>query len=345
MRLCTTARIGAAHLDASNCAPSRAGRSCSCPRCHRAARPCAGAAARPAALAHLARHARTRRPAGASAHLPVPRTRAATGIRATAAAPARSCSSSPANTAAAVWRLADACAACAAATRPRAVVPDPPSPPLGRHLPVSASGSSRGKRDPTAARPGRAGPRPGLLSYLAAALPPAPPRQPGCSPCNAPCAPTPRAMSSCPSASCAACAWPTTPRPGANSNTTTGSTRSTAQPARLARVYPRPPGRRCDPGARPPRPPPGCQLGAARHRRSARESVACRRRLAALALEAHCPPSHPHSRRRNRPPEPRLWHQPAELDGLLDRLVTAGAMTALGDDPHTDELRWSPCTP
>ena len=182
--------------------PQHGRTSSGCPRCSPTATALQAASARSAALAHLARHARTDA---------LPR------ICAPASAGTRGCHWHPRHRGCAgpvllaltrdrsgrTWRLADACAACAAATSHTAVVPAHPARPR----------PGRASRLPDAA-PARSAPpsaRPNSSAYGKCSptsqphSPASPPPPPGCSPCSAPCAPTPAGRSGCPSASCAAC--------------------------------------------------------------------------------------------------------------------------------------------
>ncbi|OAH11721.1 hypothetical protein [Streptomyces jeddahensis] len=143
--------------------PQSGGPLLACPHCPPQARPLEAASARSAALTHLAGHARAD---ALPRHLRIcqcrvrechwhPRHRGCSGPVLLALTRDRN---------GRMWRLADACAACAAATSHTAVVPDTP---LGttraHHSPRKAGEPPHGPRERTRVRE--------MLTYLAAALP------------------------------------------------------------------------------------------------------------------------------------------------------------------------------
>ncbi|WP_329377101.1 hypothetical protein [Streptomyces sp. NBC_01716] len=170
MRLCTTAYETVRRTWTVELRPHADGPALHCPQCATSSTPVAAASARATVLAHLARHARRSALPG---HLRTcqchqhgchwhPRHRGCAGPILLALTRERS---------GRTWRLADVCAACAAATAYTAVVPD--TTPA-----TTANGSAPSGRGPGRRRPPR---RPGglsgqlrvqeMLSYLAAALP------------------------------------------------------------------------------------------------------------------------------------------------------------------------------
>ncbi|MEC4021023.1 hypothetical protein [Streptomyces sp. H27-D2] len=164
MRLCTPHRV-VPRTWTVELRPRPDGPALYCPRCTPAGHPLGTAAARPAALAHLARHARSD---ALPAHLRTcqchdhgcrwhPRHRGCAGpvlLVLTRDHGGRT------------WRLTDVCAACATATPHTAVVPD--------HALTAPSRQPRTASDPVRARPRGPSGRirvQDMLSYLASALP------------------------------------------------------------------------------------------------------------------------------------------------------------------------------
>ncbi|MFF3459666.1 hypothetical protein ACFYXH_36305 [Streptomyces sp. NPDC002730] len=170
MRLCTThppvPRTWTVELR-----PYRGGPVLHCPRCSPGGQVLQAASARPAALAHLARHARSdtlpahlrtcqchergchwhRRHRGCAGPILLVLTREHGGR---------------------IWRLADTCAACAAATPYAAVVPDTAlAAPSRRHPSGDKPGSGRVKRARRRRGPSEQVRIQDMLSYLASALP------------------------------------------------------------------------------------------------------------------------------------------------------------------------------
>lgn len=171
MRLCTTAYETVRRTWTVELRPQRGGPTLHCPQCNASPAPVPAPSARATVLTHLAHHARR---AALPSHLRTcqchqhgchwhPRHRGCAGPILLALTRQRG---------GRTWRLADTCAACAAATAHTAVVPDTTLAATTGGRPSSARGPSRGRR------PGR---RPGslsgqlrvqeMLSYLATALP------------------------------------------------------------------------------------------------------------------------------------------------------------------------------
>ncbi|HET6359297.1 hypothetical protein [Streptomyces sp.] len=170
MRLCTT-RPPVPRTWTVELRPHHGGPVLYCPRCSPSGHALQATSARPAVLAHLARHARSD---AVPAHLR------------TCQCHERGCRWHPRHRGCAgpillvltrehggrIWRLADVCATCAAATPHAAAVPDTTlTAPSARHLPVDASGSSRGKRIRLPRGPSEQVRVQDMLSYLASVLP------------------------------------------------------------------------------------------------------------------------------------------------------------------------------
>lgn len=166
MRLCTT-HVRVRRIWSVELRPEAGGPVLVCPHCPRGPRPLAAGSARSAALAHLAQHARRDvlqphlrtcqcHEQGCRWH---PRHRGCSGsvrLMLMRAHGGR------------LWRLADACAACAAATAQAAVVPDallPAVPPLTASRPLRSRSIARSPGADERMRVKE------MLTYLAAALP------------------------------------------------------------------------------------------------------------------------------------------------------------------------------
>ena len=325
--------------------PQQGGPALHCPRCAPQGQLLRGVSARPAALAHLARHARSDvlpphlrvcqchergchwhpRHRGCGGPVLLVLTREHGGRR---------------------WRLADVCAACADATPHTAAVPDtaligtPSQPNKG-----ASFGPARGKRNRRSRHPSEQARVQDVLSYLAAAL--SPQAGPKARLLALQCALRSDAQGhvQLPAGLLRSMRLAHDPTPWRELEHhrwlhTQNSTACPSGPVFTARLVdavtwaPARPDRRQAANW-------ALRVTSAAHVRALPADV----RLAALALAAHSPPSHPHSGVETDRLSRACGTQPAELDGLLDRLVTAGAITAWAHDPHTDELRWAPCTP
>ena len=317
-----------------------------CPRCSPSGHALQATSARPAVLAHLARHARSDT---LPAHLR------------TCQCHERGCRWHPRHRGCAgpillvltrehggrIWRLADVCAACAAATPHAAAVPDTTlTAPSVRHLPVSASGSSRGKRTRRPRDPSEQVRVQDMLSYLAATLP-------------ASTSPEARLLA----LQCALRAnnhgqvrlsggllrgmrlsHDPTPwhelehhrwlQPVQQSSTCPHDQTLTAQlvdtlshtPSRSDRH------RAADWALR---------VTSATPLKALPASI----RLTALTLEAHYSPTHAHTGIETDRLSRACGTTAAGLGPLLDHLVEAGTIRAWACDPHTEELHWTPSRP
>ncbi|WP_405593867.1 hypothetical protein OG741_37580 [Streptomyces sp. NBC_01410] len=346
MRLCTThppvPRTWTVELRSQ-----RGGPVLHCPRCSPSGQLLQAASARQAALAHLARHAHSD---ALPAHLRIcqchergcrwhTRHRGCAGpilLVLTRENGGR------------IWRLADACAACAAATPYAAVVPDTAlAAPSTRHPPGDKPGSGRVKRAKRRRGPSEQVRVQDMLSYLASALPT------GTSPearlLALQCVlradnhgqvrlrfgllrgmrlahdPTP---------------WHELER---HRWLHLGSQQSTTCPhdqtftAQLVDPLTREPGRA--------------------DRRSAADwalrvaftaplrMLPASARLTALGLAAHHSPAHARTGVETDRLSRACGTTPAELGPLLDQLVTAGTIKAWACDPHIEELHWAPSRP
>lgn len=216
MRLCTTAYETVRRTWTVELRPQRDGPALHCPHCTLGTTTVPPASARSTVLAHLARHARR---AVLPAHLgPASAvSTAATGTHATAAAPARSFSPSPANTAAAPGASPTPAPPAPQPPRTRPSSPRPQSPPRStgrRPLATVRAGEDFAAEDP-AACPSNSASR----KCSATSPPPSPTVQApghGCSPLSAPCAPVTADKPTCLPGSCAACACSTTQPRGKN---------------------------------------------------------------------------------------------------------------------------------
>ena len=75
------------------------------------------------------------------------------------------------------------------------------------------------------------------------------------------------------------------------------------------------------------------------------KALPARTRLTALALEAHHSPSHAHTGVETDRLSRACGTKAACLGPLLDQLITAGTIRAWACNPHTDELHWTPAQP
>ncbi|WNO70141.1 hypothetical protein [Streptomyces sp. AM8-1-1] len=316
-----------------------------CPRCAPQGQLLHGTSARPAALAHLARHARSD---ALPAHLRVcqchergcrwhPRHRGCAGpilLVLTRDHGGR------------LWRLADVCAACANATPYAAAVPDTafagtPAQPRGG----DDAGSQRRKRSRRSRGPSEQVRIQDVLSYLAAAL--SPQADPKARLLALQCAlrADARGHVQLPTGLLRSMRLAHDPTPWRELEHhrwlhTQNDTTHPGRPVFIARLV--------DAVSWPPARPDRLQAAnwalhvtSAAHVRVLPAGV----RLAALALAAHGSPAHPHTGVEADRLSRACGTQPAELEGLLNRLVIAGAITTWAHDPHTDELHWAPMRP
>ncbi|MFF3403541.1 hypothetical protein ACFYW6_34230 [Streptomyces sp. NPDC002659] len=324
--------------------PHRGGPVLFCPRCSPGGQVLQAASARPAALAHLARHARRDTLA---AHLRIcqchergcrwhPRHRGCAGpvlLVLTRENGGR------------IWRLADACAACAAATPYAAVVPDTAlAAPSTRHLPDDpGQGRRRARR--------RRGPSEqvrvqDMLSYLASALPTGTSPEARLLALQCVLRADNHGQVRLPVGLLRGMRLAHDPTPWHELERHRwlylGSQQSTTCPhdgtltAQLVDALSQTPGR------------PDRLRAADWALRVASaaplKALPASTRLTALALEAHCG-----THVRTGVEADRLSRAcgttPADLGPLLDQLVTAGTIKAWACDPHTEELHWTSSRP
>jgi hypothetical protein len=326
--------------------PQHGGPALYCPRCSPSGQALQATSARPAALAHLARHARSD---ALPTHLRI------------CACHERGCRWHPRHRGCAgpillvltrehggrTWRLADICASCAAATPHAAVVPDTAlNDPPARHLSVDGGGLGQRKRARRPRGPSDQVRIQEMLSYLASALPS------GTSPearlLALQCALRANnqghvrlqagllrgmrlAHNSKPWHELEHHRWLHLLQPG----TTLPYDRTLT--AQLLDSLNRAPGR------------PDRHRAANWALRATAaaplKALSASARLTALALEAHHTPDHARTGIEADRLSRACGTTPADLGPLLDQLVTAGTIRAWACDPHAEELHWTPSRP
>ncbi|MCX4826829.1 hypothetical protein OG883_45160 [Streptomyces sp. NBC_01142] len=326
--------------------PQRGGPVLYCPRCSPGGQALQATAARPTALAHLARHARSD---ALPPHLRTcqchergcrwhPRHRGCTGpilLVLTREQGGR------------IWRLADICASCAAATPHAAVVPDTAlAAQSTQHLPEDEPGQGR-RRARRQRGPSEQVRVQDMLSYLASALPT------GTSPearlLAVQCAlrADHRGQVRLPAGLLRSMRLAHDPTPWhelerhrwfhLGSQQSTGCAHDQTFTAQLVDALSRAPGR-------------PDRLRAADWALRVTSAAPLRMlpasaRLTALALGAHRSPAHARTGVETDRLSRACGTTPADLSPLLDQLVTAGTIKAWACDPHTEELHWTPSRP
>ncbi|WP_406733612.1 hypothetical protein [Streptomyces sp. NBC_01794] len=328
--------------------PQRGGPVLYCPRCSPGGEQALQAtAARPAALAHLARHAR-------SDALP-------THLR-TCQCHERGCRWHPRHRGCAgpvllvltrehggrIWRLADTCAACATATPHAAAVPDTAlTDPPARHLPGISAGLGQRKQARRPRGPSEQVRVQDMLSYLAAALPEGTSPEARLLALQCALRADTHGQVCLPVGLLRSMRLAHDPTPWRElehhrwlhpvQQKTTSCPHDETPTAQLLDPLTQAPGR------------PDRHRAAdwALRATSAAplKALPASTRLTALALEAHHSPAHAHTGVEADRLSRACGTTPAELGSLLDQLVTAGTITAWGCDPHTQELHWAPSRP
>jgi hypothetical protein len=326
--------------------PQHGGPALYCPRCSPGGQVLQATSARPAALAHLAQHARSD---ALPAHLRIcqchergcrwhPRHRGCAGtilLVLTREHGGRT------------WRLADICAACAAATPHAAVVPDtalndPPPRHLSEDKPGPGRKRARRPRGPSAQIRVR-----DMLSYLASALPGSTSPEARLLALQCALRADTRGQVRLPIGLLRGMRLAHDPTPWhelerhrwlhLGPRQSTGCAHDQSFTAQLVDALSRVPGR-----------PDRLQAvdWALRVTSAAPlKALSARARLTALALEAHRSPAHAHTGVETDRLSRACGTTPANLSPLLDQLVTAGTITAWAYDPHAEELHWTPSRP